>query len=74
MLRVRHDGGRLYADIETGRILKGVVPRVVEVGTANNSAACGYPFKAGQRLTVGAHLSQQMFSVSSCAMDALNRR
>ena len=74
VLRVRQEGQRLYADIETSRILKGNLPRVVEVGTAAHSAACGYAFKPGQSLTVGVSLSQRMYSTNSCLMFSLNRR
>ncbi len=72
VLRVRKDGARIYADVETSRILKGSVPRIVEVGTAESSAACGYTFRTGQQLTVGATLDQLQFSTTSCTMGPLN--
>ncbi len=73
VLRVRREGAMSYADIEMSRVLKGSVPRVVEVGTQSSSAACGYAFKTGQRVTVAAKFSQQMFSTTSCMMAPLNR-
>ena len=72
VLRVRREGSRVYADVEMARVIKGSVPRVVEVGTQALPAACGYPFKAGQNVTVGAVLSQMQFSTTSCTMWPLN--
>ncbi len=72
VLRVRKEGNSVYADIEAARVLKGSVPRVVEVGTHASSAACGYTFRVGQTLTVGASLSQMQFSTNMCTMVPLN--
>ena len=72
VLRVRREGASVYADIETSRVLKGSVPRVVEIGTPASAAACGYAFKPGQALTIGAEFSQQQFTTTSCIMTALN--
>jgi hypothetical protein len=74
VMRVRRERDSVYADIEMSRVLKGSVPRIVEVGTPTSSAACGYVFKAGERLTVGVRLAQQMFTTSICTMGPLNPR
>lgn len=74
MLRVRRDGAFLYADIELARIIKGSAPRVVEVGTPASSAACGYPFRPGERLTVAAQFAQQQFTANLCTMVPLNAK
>jgi hypothetical protein len=72
VMRVRRERDSVYADIEMSRVLKGSVPRMVEVGTPASSAACGYAFKAGDRLTVGVRLAQQMFTTNVCTMGPLN--
>ncbi len=72
VLRVRKDGNSIYADVETARVLKGSVPRVVEVGTNASSVACGYTFRVGDTLTVGASLSQMQYSTNMCTMVPLN--
>ena len=74
VMRVRREGGFVYADVEMSRVIKGSVPRVVEVRTRDNSAACGYPFKASERLTVGVEFAQQQFSTNLCVMGPLNGR
>ena len=72
VLRVRKDGNTVYADVEMSRTLKGTVPRIVEVGTPASSAACGYPFRAGERVMVAAQFAQQQFTANMCTMMPLN--
>lgn len=74
VLRVRKDGNSIYADIEMSRMVKGTVPRIVEVGTPASSPACGYGFKAGERVTVAAQFSQQQYTATLCTMMPLNAR
>jgi len=73
VLRVRREGARVYADIETARILKGTLPRIAEVSTAASSAACGYDFRPGAQVVVGALFEQQQFSTNLCIMGPLNQ-
>jgi hypothetical protein len=60
---VRSDGSRLFnaleVTLETGRIWKGQVPRVVTIYTNASSGMCNFPFVAGQRYLVYATLSAQ---------------
>ena len=74
VLRVRRDGSSIYADVEMSRLLKGTVPRIVEVSTPASSAACGYEFRVGAAVTVGAQFLQQQFSTNACTMLPLNTK
>lgn len=74
VLSVRTEGRRRYADVEMIRPLKGAVPRRIEVGTNVSSAACGYPFKAGQRLSFAANFREQQFSTGMCLMMPMNNK
>lgn len=74
VLSVRTEGRRRYADVELIRPLKGAAPRRVEVGTHISSAACGYPFRAGQHLSFAANFREQQFSTGMCLMTPMNSR
>lgn len=49
---VTDDGTTLVTRFTAGIVYKGSVPRHLEVVTSNQSAACGFPFREGQRYTV----------------------
>ena len=62
VLGTYRDGRRLFANIAVIRVLKGNVRTRVEVGTNASSAACGYRFRTGQVLLVGASYNQRQYS------------
>lgn len=71
---VYRDGNRLFASIIVIRPVKGNVRTQVEVGTNASSAACGYNFRKGQVVMVGASFAQNQYSTQACLMLPLNRK
>ncbi|MDP4594413.1 MAG: hypothetical protein NWT00_07615 [Beijerinckiaceae bacterium] len=71
--QVYRDGQRLYANLTVIRPLKGQVRTSVEVSTALQSAACGYQFRPGQVLIVGATFRDRQYRTNLCLMLPLNR-
>ena len=74
VLSVYRDGNRLFATLSVMRPVKGKLRTQVEVGTNASSAACGYNFRKGQVVMVGAHFSQNQYSTQACLMLSLNRK
>jgi len=73
VLDVRVEGDGRFATIEVIRPIKGGVQTVVEVGTRASAAACGYPFRRGEVVIVGASFTQQQYRTNMCVMYNLNR-
>lgn len=71
---VHRDGQKLYATIDTTRVLKGNVRTRVEVSTNASSAACGYNFRQGQTIIIGATYRERQYRTNLCMMLGLNRR
>ena len=70
---VRREKGKLFATLTVVRPIKGNVRTNVEVGTRAQSASCGYPFRRGQVLIVGARFSQRQYTTNMCLMFSLNK-
>ena len=70
---VHTDQHSRYASITVIRPIKGNVRTRVEVSTRRSSAACGYPFKQGQTLIIGAKLHELQYRTSMCIMFTLNK-
>ena len=71
---VHADRRNLYASMTVIRPIKGSVRTTIEVGTRKQSAACGYPFRPGQVLVVGARFREQQYRTNMCVMYNLNKR
>jgi hypothetical protein len=71
---VRREGQALFATISVLRPIKGDMRTTVEVGTRASTAACGYAFRRGQLLIVGASFRQRQYRTNNCLMFYLNRK
>ncbi len=60
--------GRRYATIRVNRIYKGRVPRVIQVETRTNSAACGVNFEIGRSYRFGASARGRNYSTGLCSL------
>lgn len=71
----RPDGPNVLASIRIRKRIKGMVPgRWVQVWTNGSPAACGYPFKLGQRAVFGLNrVPDGRWTTSSCIMSSLNQ-
>lgn len=71
---VRRECQALFATISVLRPIKGDMRTTVEVGTRASTAACGYAFRRGQILIVGASFRQRQYRTNNCLMYYLNRK
>ncbi|MGE3247389.1 MAG: hypothetical protein AB7F96_04095 [Beijerinckiaceae bacterium] len=71
VLDVYRDGQKLFATLAVVRPVKGNLRTKIEVGTNASSAACGYPFRKGQVVVVGATFREQQYRTNMCLMNAI---
>jgi MYXO-CTERM domain-containing protein len=63
----RGEGLRVQVPMKVERAYKGVREATVDIGTARDSAACGYPFEVGQPYLVYAYGDADGLAVSLCS-------
>lgn len=74
VVSVHSDGKWLYATLNVIRPIKGSVRTSVEIGTNASSAACGYGFREGQVVVVGASFRERQYRTNLCLMLAIGRK